>query len=144
MSGYKKFMNKIHEKEKRVIALMQAGASEVGIFFIIGNEIILASMPTEESSDNGELNYLSYSHEHFWRNIKKCLSEEVKNKNFDEIERGSVSFDKKTSHYLVRGSSIILNEEVQNLIRMKFKLPESVIFEVELNRTINDFNKGRE
>ena len=89
---------------------------KIGVFWIVKGRIDGFKEPVENGEDYGDTIQPSYDHYSFWSEFITRYPA-LKIKEYDEIPRGRVVYDKKKKHFIILSSKEVLNnrEFIENI-----------------------------
>ena len=117
-------MNSIESKNN---SIEESREPEIGIFYIIGNELLIDSVPVREVPAQGGYKVFDKIHKIWWQEIQRELisfKALTKGRNYNYYPRGRVTYIVHEDRYYVLLDKAILKnkKKVDNIVK-SFKLP---------------------
>jgi hypothetical protein len=113
----------LHERWQRIERWREAGTPEVGIFYVIGGELWLNSMPIPEARQLREMIIQSGNRRSYWHNLRRMIRI-LKGLPHDCYPRSRVVFVKATGRYHVYlGPEILTHEPLIRHVMDAMHLP---------------------
>lgn len=94
----------------------------IGIFYLLGEKLLIDSSPLAEASDLDDLAFHELEHEHWWALLVN--GGDTPNAGYTEFPRGRVSFGRRRGRFALLADRCILeNKSVVKAILSGFHLP---------------------
>lgn len=115
-------MNKI----KQIAKALVAARPSIGIFWILNNEIIPISQELDELPTIAGYKDCKYDHYSVWHKIQNAFPKELENKEYDEVERGRITYNVDEDKFTVFVSKEVKsNSRAIGKIMYEYSLPRN-------------------
>tara|TARA_B100000315_G_C14590513_1_gene595498 strand:+ start:1503 stop:1919 length:417 start_codon:yes stop_codon:yes gene_type:complete len=125
MNKSEKLLEMISSRTKRIAKLINEGMPEVAIFWYYEDEVLGMGIPWKEGEDFGDFVNTRDDHASKWIQITK-FKKELQGKEYFDIPRGRVVYNKLTKKFIVYATSSLLKDDsFKRKVRKEFRLPSA-------------------